>query len=284
MKVNGWEPVENWYSEGVNHVSGKEPSTLKTGHFTQIVWRDSRELGVGMAKNRSGQIFVVANYDPPGNFIGSFTENVPPIGGFDDKTIERMSHVSFESYLDPGQDDNLDVQIFVEGMLRVQNEYRRKHGAPELRYCRNQFSHSCSLFSNRFLFFIFYSHFSLNKALCKLSQEWTDTLAAEDRFAHRPNSNYGENIYCLWSSDCNSKMSPKAVCRSWYEEIKEHEFGVEPKGIFKGGHFTQMVWKSSQDLGVGIGRTKKGKILVVCNYNPRGNIAGQFTANVLRAR
>lgn len=134
MKVNGWEPVENWYSEGVNHVFGKEPSTLKTGHFTQIVWRDSRELGVGMAKNRSGQIFVVANYDPPGNFIGSFSENVPPIGGFDDKTIERMSHVSFDSYLDPGKDDNLDVQIFVEGMLRVHNEYRRKHGVPELRF------------------------------------------------------------------------------------------------------------------------------------------------------
>lgn len=27
-------------------------------------------------------MFVVANYDPPGNFIGSFAENVPPIGGF----------------------------------------------------------------------------------------------------------------------------------------------------------------------------------------------------------
>lgn len=124
----------------------------------------------------------------------------------------------------------------------------------------------------------------MNKTLCNLSQEWADTLAAEDRFAHRPNSNYGENIYCLWSSDRNSRMSAKAVCRSWYEEIKEHEFGVEPKGIFKGGHFTQMIWKSSQDLGVGISRTKKGKVLVVCNYSPRGNIAGQFNANVLRAR
>lgn len=133
MKVNGYEPVESWYSEGVNHVFGKEPMTLKTGHFTQIVWRDSRELGVGTAKNRSGQIFVVANYDPPGNFIGSFAENVAPIGGFDDKMIERMSHVSFESYLDPGQDDNLDVQVFVEGMLRAHNDFRRKHGVGELR-------------------------------------------------------------------------------------------------------------------------------------------------------
>lgn len=50
--VEGSEPVEHWYSEGVNHHFGKEPATLKTGHFTQVVWKDSRELGVGMAKNR----------------------------------------------------------------------------------------------------------------------------------------------------------------------------------------------------------------------------------------
>lgn len=156
MKVNGWEPVENWYSEGVNHVFGKEPATLKTGHFTQIVWRDSREFGVGIAKNRSGQIFVVANYDPPGNFIGSFTENVPPIGGFDDKIIERMSHVSFESYMDPGKDDNLDMQIFVEGMLRVHNDYRRKHAVPELRFAKI-FTHTlrCFIFKTRSFQFSF---------------------------------------------------------------------------------------------------------------------------------
>lgn len=52
VTVEGAEPVEHWYSEGVNHCFGKEPTTLKTGHFTQVVWRDSRELGVGMATNR----------------------------------------------------------------------------------------------------------------------------------------------------------------------------------------------------------------------------------------
>lgn len=130
----------------------------------------------------------------------------------------------------------------------------------------------------------FLSFLSLCKSLSAAAQEWADTLAKEDRFAHRPKSIYGENIYCLWSSDWNAKVSAKEVCRSWYEEIKEHEFGIEPKGIFKGGHFTQMIWKSSQDLGVGVSRTKKGKVIVVCNYNPRGNISGQFNVNVLRAR
>lgn len=256
--VKGWEPVEHWYSENVNHAYGKEPSTLKTGHFTQVIWRDSLALGVGMAKNRTGQIFVVANYDPPGNFIGSFTENVPPIGGFDDDQMDKMkSLTSYESFLEPDKVDDLNLEIFIKAILRYHNEYRRKHGAPELK---------------------------LSKKLCSVSQEWADVLAAEDRFAHRPNSNYGENIYCLWSSDRNAKANPREVVRSWYEEIKEHDFNIEPKGIFKAGHFTQLVWKSSQDLGVGVSKTKKGKVLVVCNYNPRGNTAGQFGTNVLKTR
>lgn len=52
FELMGAEPVEHWYSEEVNHIYGKEPLTLKTGHFTQVVWRDSQELGVGLAKNR----------------------------------------------------------------------------------------------------------------------------------------------------------------------------------------------------------------------------------------
>lgn len=52
VHVEGGEPAEHWYGEGVQHVFGREPTTLKTGHFTQVVWRDSRELGVGIARNR----------------------------------------------------------------------------------------------------------------------------------------------------------------------------------------------------------------------------------------
>lgn len=56
--VKGWEPVEHWYSEGCTHIFGKEPTTLKTGHFTQVVWNDSREFGVGQARNRYKIIYL----------------------------------------------------------------------------------------------------------------------------------------------------------------------------------------------------------------------------------
>ena len=47
------------------------------GHFTQIVWKESKKLGIGKAQSSSGKIFVVANYDPAGNWKNEYVANVP---------------------------------------------------------------------------------------------------------------------------------------------------------------------------------------------------------------
>ena len=47
-----------------------------TGHFTQVVWKGSREVGFGYAQARDGYYYGVANYYPAGNFIGEFEDNV----------------------------------------------------------------------------------------------------------------------------------------------------------------------------------------------------------------
>lgn len=62
------------------HTFGVEPKNLNSGHFTQVVWKESKELGVAFAKI-GGKVIVVANYSPPGNYIGHFAENVPPPRG-----------------------------------------------------------------------------------------------------------------------------------------------------------------------------------------------------------
>ncbi len=65
---------ESWYSEKdlYNHERlGFDNHTL-VGHYTQMVWRNTRSMGAGMAVCPSGGIVVVANYDPPGNYIGEF--------------------------------------------------------------------------------------------------------------------------------------------------------------------------------------------------------------------
>lgn len=47
---------------------------VRVGHYTQIVWKDTRTIGAAKWQytSRNGQtaVVIVCNYDPPGNFIG----------------------------------------------------------------------------------------------------------------------------------------------------------------------------------------------------------------------
>lgn len=72
----GNDAVDAWYDE-IHKFNFHSPSFQPgTGHFTQVVWRESKYLGIAYAK-RGSSIFVVANYDPAGNYQGYFKENVP---------------------------------------------------------------------------------------------------------------------------------------------------------------------------------------------------------------
>lgn len=63
--ARAWESEKKLYDGGVLKQSNWKPA----GHYTQMVWRDTRMLGCGEAVcNR--MLMVVCNYDPPGNYIG----------------------------------------------------------------------------------------------------------------------------------------------------------------------------------------------------------------------
>jgi hypothetical protein len=59
--------------------------------------------------------------------------------------------------------------------------------------------------------------------------------------------------------------------------------------LLRTGHFTQVVWKKSTQLGCGAAEgtatldgTTFNAFYVVCHYNPAGNMRGDFPSNVLR--
>jgi len=80
-KCPGNKPVDSWYSEIKKYEFGKEPTSMGTGHFTQVVWKTTKKMGIAKARTSGGKIIVVANYEPAGNWIGQYSANVPPPNG-----------------------------------------------------------------------------------------------------------------------------------------------------------------------------------------------------------
>ena len=82
------EMIQRWYNEIKNYDfdkgTSKSPKTSYK-HFSQIVWANTAELGVGTAISNKYGFITVARYKPMGNEGGvvEFIKNVPPEGGQD---------------------------------------------------------------------------------------------------------------------------------------------------------------------------------------------------------
>ncbi|KAL0404530.1 UNVERIFIED_CONTAM: Pathogenesis-related protein PR-1 [Sesamum radiatum] len=73
---NGWTAAQAaaaWVSERreYNYWSNSCVYGQECGHYTQIVWKDTRRMGCARVACYGGRgVFMICNYDPPGNYIG----------------------------------------------------------------------------------------------------------------------------------------------------------------------------------------------------------------------
>lgn len=152
---------------------------------------------------------------------------------------------------------------FIKRCLKKHNEYRAQHKVKPL---------------------------AISEELNQSAQKWAEHISSINSLQHSVagktrKAKTGENIYCMGTSDTDYKLKGSAAVKSWYSEIKDYNFSNTEDQIMnkfhKIGHFSQVVWKGTKAVGVGMCQNSKGQFFVVCQYEPAGNMVGAFKKNVL---
>ena len=72
MPYTALNASQAWYNEISSfHYGPITPSNwAPSGHYTQMVWSHTTTVGIGQANCPGGATVIVAEYDPPGNYMG----------------------------------------------------------------------------------------------------------------------------------------------------------------------------------------------------------------------
>lgn len=138
-------------------------------------------------------------------------------------------------------------------MLAAHNQWRSKTGVPDLKWLDD---------------------------LAASAQKWADQLTKSGCTVKHSTSKHGENIYwagAAQGSDGSSSMqeiSEQNVVDAWGNEVKGYDYTTNScHGVC--GHYTQVVWKSTTEVGCGMAVCSDKAQIWVCQYSPRGNMVGE---------
>ncbi|XP_078365294.1 uncharacterized protein LOC144649635 isoform X2 [Oculina patagonica] len=144
--------------------------------------------------------------------------------------------------------------------LNKHNKYRKIHNSPPL---------------------------TLNSQLNSDAQSTAERIAAQGKLVHTDDSELGgqgENLAKFCATDETPEEIISKVTERWYKEVCKYDFS-KPGWSHSVGHFTQLVWASTQELGLGWATRDEGGFTcyyVAGRYNPGGNIDNRFEENVMK--
>jgi pathogenesis-related protein 1 len=128
--------------------------------------------------------------------------------------------------------------------------------------------------------------------LATTAQAWADTLKATQgcKPVHSGTAGVGENIFWAGATTQTSTSStgvntttstPQAVTAAqatdyWASEGKDYTYSTNTCAAGKVcSHYTQVVWKTTTDIGCGNAVCADNTQVWVCQYTPPGNYVGQ---------
>ena len=142
-----------------------------------------------------------------------------------------------------GVELNNQLEPWQEIILNVHNELRAQHGAPPLTW---------------------------NSELADYALVHTDQCIFE-----HSRGPFGENLAL-------GHRPPENGVLAWYNEIEYYNY-AQPGFSMDTGHFTQLVWAKTAQLGCALVDCKTPKlkgIYLTCEYFPPGNIKNRYNENV----
>lgn len=229
---------DRWYAEEKDYDFKKNKFVSNAGNFTQLIWSDTKEMGLGWAKSNTGWTYVCARFNPTGNIVITppgeqecMKQNVKKANRRDLKKIQKqMEDMNFH------EPTPHEEKLFLEELNRLRNDHQV---AP----------------------------LKKSKDLQKAAQKWADHLAKQDKPENGGEQDQGE---CLFSYS-GPNFDLNSALKVWYNGKENYDFnnpGFKPGS----GNFTQLVWADSQEMGVAASEAKSGKIYVVARFKPSGNI------------
>ncbi len=119
--------------------------------------------------------------------------------------------------------------------------------------------------------------------LARNAQKWADRLSNQNcAMAHSPQRKHGENLFwasaTTWSSGKTEiqKITETQVVDDWASEINDYHYESNSCAVGKMcGHYTQLIWRSTEKVGCAMAMCRDKSQVWVCRYNPPGNYKGE---------
>jgi hypothetical protein len=110
------------------------------------------------------------------------------------------------------------------------------------------------------------------------AKTWSQSLAVSDMMEHSAAAADGREGENLWFGT-KDDYTPEEMIGAFIDEKAMFKRGVFPDVTTTGrwedvGHYTQLVWKDTREVGCAITSNPRRDVLV-CRYTPMGNIVGQ---------
>jgi len=125
---------------------------------------------------------------------------------------------------------------------------------------------------------------SWSKTLEAEALKWAKNMVENEKMFHSSNEsrpNQGENLSVFFNTvggeSVFSSTPALDASNAWYNEINDYtysEIGSDVNANVMIGHYTQMIWSTTTEVGIAVAISDTGKVYVAARYSPPGNYIG----------